>query len=194
MVLSCTSCFIFMNFWGIFEPFMSFHDSTRFIFEFLLKLAHISRLKVFMQYLRFLDFLYEQWSQIGVGFEKIGRIQTCQIFGSAGSPRVRGGQSADNWTCSPEALQRSCQPQKFIADSPQKDSGRSAHDGQRQFQSVGSVKTSKADGPPGYRGQSATGQKGGVGQTWLILDVPLTPLHQTAHKQPKALSLSLSST
>ena len=36
---------------------------------------------------------------------------------------------------------------------------------QRQFQSVGSVKNSKADGPPGYRGQSATGQKGGVGQT-----------------------------
>ena len=35
---------------------MSFHDSTRFIFEFLLKLAHISCLKVFMQDLRFLDF------------------------------------------------------------------------------------------------------------------------------------------
>ena len=35
---------------------MGFHDFTRFIFEFLLKLAHISRLKVFMQYLRFLDF------------------------------------------------------------------------------------------------------------------------------------------
>ena len=35
---------------------MSFHDSTRFIFEFLLKLAHMSLLKVFMQYLRFLDF------------------------------------------------------------------------------------------------------------------------------------------
>ena len=65
---------------------------------------------------------------------------------------------------------------------------------QRQFQSVGSVQNSKADGPPGYRGQSATGQKGGVGQTLLILDVPLTPLHQTAHKHPKALSLSLSST
>ena len=65
---------------------------------------------------------------------------------------------------------------------------------QRQFQSVGSVKNSKADGPPDYRGQSANGQKGGVGQTLLILDVPLTPLHQTAHKHPKALSLSLSST
>ena len=26
-------------------------------------------------------------------------------------------------------------------------------------------KDSKADGPPGYRGQSANGQKGGVGQT-----------------------------
>ena len=31
---------------------MSFHDSTHFIFEFLLKLAHMSLLKVFMQYLR----------------------------------------------------------------------------------------------------------------------------------------------
>ena len=28
--------------------------------NFLLKLAHISHLKVFMQYLRFLDFFYEQ--------------------------------------------------------------------------------------------------------------------------------------
>ena len=41
---------------------------------------------------------------MGVGIEKIGRIQTCQIFSSA-------------------------------------------------------------DGPPVYRGQSATGQKGGVGKT-----------------------------
>ena len=37
---------------------------------------------------------------------------------------------------------------------------------QRQCQSACSVKkNSKADGPPGYRGQSANGQKGGVGQT-----------------------------
>ena len=35
---------------------MSFQDFTRFIFEFLLKLAHMSLLKVFMQDLRFLDF------------------------------------------------------------------------------------------------------------------------------------------
>ena len=54
-------------------------------------------------------------------------------------------------------------------------------------------KNSKADGPPGYRGQSATGQNGGVGQTWLIMGVPLTPPHQTAHLIQK-LSLSLSST
>ena len=126
MVLSCTSCFIFMNFWGIFEPFRSFHDSTRFIFEFLLKLAHISRLKVFMQYLRFFGFLYEQWSQIEVGIEKVGKILGCLKFGTADGPRVRGGQSAVNENCSLEALQRSSQPQNYTADGPPKDCGRSA--------------------------------------------------------------------
>ena len=65
---------------------------------------------------------------------------------------------------------------------------------QRQDSVGWQCKDSKADGPPGYRGQSATGQKGGVGQTWLILVVSLTPLHQTTHKHQKGLSLSLSST
>ena len=41
-----------------------------------------------------------------------------------------GGQSAVLENCPPEALQRSCQPQKYIADSPPKDRGRSAHVGQ----------------------------------------------------------------
>ena len=35
---------------------MSFHDSTRFIFEFLLKLAHMSLWMVFMLVLIFLEF------------------------------------------------------------------------------------------------------------------------------------------
>ena len=51
-------------------------------------------------------------------------------FGSADGPRVRGGQSAVHGTCSPEALQRSSQPQKYTADGPPKDRGRSAHVGQ----------------------------------------------------------------
>ena len=101
-----------------------------------------------------------------------------------------GGQSAVHEIFSPEALQRSSQPQKYIADSPPV-LGRFY---QRQFQSVGSVKNSTADGPPGYRGQSANGQKGAVGQTRFIRGVPLTLLHQTAHIVKKALSLSLSST
>ena len=105
---------------------MSFHDSTRFIFEFLLKLAHMSLLKVFMQYLRFMDFYMSNDPKIGVGIEKIGRIQTCQIFGSADGPRIIGGQSAVHENCPPEALQRTCQPQKYTADSPPKDRGRSA--------------------------------------------------------------------
>jgi hypothetical protein len=35
---------------------MTFHDFTRFVFEFLLQLAHMRVWKVFMQHLRFLDF------------------------------------------------------------------------------------------------------------------------------------------
>ena len=35
---------------------MSFHDFTRFIFDFLLKLAHMSLWKVFMQVSTLLDF------------------------------------------------------------------------------------------------------------------------------------------
>ena len=75
-----------------------------------------------------------------------------------------GGQSAVHETCSPEALQRSSQPQKYIADSPPKDRGRSACAGQNLPESVSvgwQCKKFKADGPLGYRGQSANGQKEG---------------------------------
>ena len=105
---------------------MSFHDFTRFIFEFLLKLAHMSLLKVFMQDLRFLDFYMSNDPKIEVGIEKVGTILDSLKFGTADSPRVRGGQSAVHENCPPEALQRSCQPQKYIADSPPKDRGQSA--------------------------------------------------------------------
>ena len=53
-------------------------------------------------------FLYEQWYQIEVGIEKVGKILGCLKFGTADSPWVRGGQSAVHETCPPEALQRSC--------------------------------------------------------------------------------------
>ena len=94
---------------------------------------------------------------------KVGKILGCLNFGSADSPRVRGGQSAVQVTCSPEALQRSSQPQKYTADGPPKDRGRSACVGQYfpEAVSVGRrCENSKADGPLGYRGQSANGQKG----------------------------------
>ena len=127
---------------------------------------------------------------------KVGKILGCLKFGAADSPRVRGGQSAVHETCPPEALQRSCQPQKYTADSLPKDHGRSACAGQNLLEAVSvgcQCKDSMADGPPGYSGQSATGQNGGVGQTCLIMDVTLTP-HQTTHNIQKALYLSLSST
>jgi len=68
--------------------------------------------------------------KIGVGIEKIRKFLGYLNFGTADSPRVRGGQSAVHGTCSPEALQSSSQPQKYFADSPQKDRGRSACAGQ----------------------------------------------------------------
>ena len=53
---------------------MSFHDSTRFIFEFLLKLAHISHLKVFMQYLRFLDFYMSNDHKLRLELRKLAKF------------------------------------------------------------------------------------------------------------------------
>ena len=53
-------------------------------------------------------------------------------------------------------------------------------------------KNSKADGPPGYRGQSVTGQNGGVGQTCLIMDVTHPPPPTKPHTTSKRLSLFLS--
>ena len=47
-----------------------------------------------------------------------------------------GGQSAVHETCPPEALQRGCQPQKYNADSPPKDRGRSACAGQNLPEAV----------------------------------------------------------
>jgi len=56
---------------------------------------------------------------------KIRKILGCLKFGSANSPRVRGGRSAVNETCLPDALQKSFKPQNYTADGPQKDRGRS---------------------------------------------------------------------
>ena len=121
-----TLCFIFLNFWGISEPFMSFLDFTRFIFKFSFLLTHMSFWMVFMLVLRFLEILFEQWSQFKVEIVKIRKILGCLKFGSANSPRVRGGRSAIHETCLPEALQKSFKPQNYSADGPPKDRGRSA--------------------------------------------------------------------
>ena len=87
----------------------------------------MSLLKVIHAIFEIFWFLYEQWSQIEVEFEKVSTILDSLKFGTADSPRVRGGQSAVHETCPPEALQRSSQPQKYTADSPPKDRGRSAN-------------------------------------------------------------------
>ena len=105
---------------------MSFHDSTRFIFEVLLKLAHMSLLKVFMQYLRFLDFYMSNDPKLELELRKLAEFRLVRFIGSADGPRVIGGQSAVHGTYPPEAQQSCCQLQKYTADSPPKDRGRSA--------------------------------------------------------------------
>src|SRR6185312_13937553 len=139
---------------------MSFHDSTRFIFEFLLKLAHISRLKVFMQDLRFLDFYMSNDPKLELELRKLAEFRLVRFL----VERTVRGLWADSPPFMRIVYQRSCQPQKFIADSPPKDRGQSAYAGQilPEAVSVGwQCENSKADGPLGYRGQSANGQKGG---------------------------------
>ena len=97
MILSCTSCFFFLNFWGIFEPFMSFLDSTWFIFEFLLKLAHMSLLKIFMQYLRFLDFYMSNDPKLELELRKLAEFRlvrflvarTVRGYGADSPPFIR---------------------------------------------------------------------------------------------------------
>ena len=54
---------------------MSFHDFTRFIFEFLLKLAHMSHLKVFMQDLRFLDFYMSNDPKLELELRKLANFK-----------------------------------------------------------------------------------------------------------------------
>ena len=93
---------------------------------------------------------------------KIGRIQTCQIFGSADSPRVRGGRSAVHGICSPEALQRSFQPQNYSggrsAQRPRIVRGSSVH--LVGFGYTGDMYTEQvADSPPWVHGQSASVRK-----------------------------------
>ena len=70
--------------------------------------------------------LFEQCSQFKVEIVKIGKILGCLKFGSADSPRVRGGRSAVHETCLPEALQKSFKQQNYIADGPLMYCGRSA--------------------------------------------------------------------
>ena len=102
------------NFWAIYE-FSWFYSIY---FWSLVVTRSYESLEGFHASFDIFRFLYEQWSQFEVKMVKIGRIQTCQIFGSADGPRVRGGRSAVHGVCSPEALQRNFQPQKWTADGP----------------------------------------------------------------------------
>ena len=160
MVLSCTSCFIFLNFWGIFEPFMSFYDPTRFIFEFLLKLAHMSLLKVFMQYLRFLDFYMTNDPKLEL------ELRNLENFWAGWNLVLRTvrGYGADSPPFMELVHQRLSGVVVNCKNTLRTVRQRTA-DGPPEAVLVGlQCKDSKADGPLGYRGQSANGQKGGSWQ------------------------------
>ena len=142
---------------------MSFLDFTRFFLFLILTHSYESLYGVHASFEIF-GILFEQCSQFKVEIVKIGKILGCLNFGSADSPRVRGGQSAVHGTCSPE---------KFSIAKIH--CGRSAK-GPRTVRlcwavfargSFSRVSVLKFIGgrSTSYRGQSANGQKGGVGQT-----------------------------
>ena len=111
------------QFWAIYE-FLWFYS---FYFWILVVTCSYESFESFHAIFEIFGFFYEQWSQIEVEIEKVSTILDSLKFGTADSPRVRGGQSAVHETCPPEALQRSSQPQKYTADSPPKDRGRSTN-------------------------------------------------------------------
>ena len=143
---------------------MSFHDSTRFIFEFLLKLAHISCLKVFMQDLRFLDFYLSNDPKLELELRKLAEFRLVRFLVA----RTVRGYGADSPPFMGLVHQRLCREvlnrrntlrtvRQRTADGPPE-----AVQNSTEAVSVGlQCKDSKADGPLGYRGQSANGQKGG---------------------------------
>ena len=59
---------------------MSFHDFTRVIFEFLVKLAHMSLLKVFMQDLRFLDFYMSNDPKLELELRKLAEFRLVRFL------------------------------------------------------------------------------------------------------------------
>ena len=128
-----------VHFFWIFRAFLAIYEFLWFnsiYFWFIVDTHSFEALEGFHASFEIFKFLYEQWSQIEVGIEKVGKILGCLKFGTADSPRVIGGQSAVHETCSPEALQRSSQPQKFTADGPPKERGRSAGVGQNLLEAV----------------------------------------------------------
>ena len=143
---------------------MSFHDSTRFIFEFLFKLAHMSLLKVFMQYLRFLDFYMSNDPKLELDLRKLAEFRLVRFL-VARTVRGYGADSPPFMELVHQSLSRVVVNCKNIlrtvrqrtADGPPE-----AVQNLTEAVPVGlQCKDSTADGPPGYRGQSANGQKGG---------------------------------
>ena len=59
---------------------MSFHDFTRFIFDFLLKLALMSFCKVFMQVLTFLDFYMSNDPNLKLKWWKLAKFVSVRIL------------------------------------------------------------------------------------------------------------------
>ena len=122
----CTLCFKFLIFQSFYGLFMSFLDFTWFIFDFSFLLTHMSLWMVFMLVLWFLEFYLSNGPNSKLKLWKLEKFWAVWNFGSADSPRVRGGRSAVHETCLPEALQKSFKPQNYIADGPLMYCGRSA--------------------------------------------------------------------
>ena len=172
---------------------MSFHDSTRFIFEFLLKLAHMSLLKVFMQYLRFLDFYMSNDPKLELDLRKLAEFRLVRFLVA----RTVRGYGADSPPFIRIVHQRLCREVVNRRNSLRTVRKRTA-DGPRMLGRGSSVSCSVKNFKGG---RSAKGPRTVRDWTELWGRPDLTYIgcpphlpHQTEYILQKCLSLSLSST
>ena len=124
------------QFWAIYE-FSWFYS---FYFWILIVTCSYESLKGFHARFEIFRFLYEQWYKFKIEIVKVGKILGCLNFGSADSPRVRGGQSAVHGTCSPEKFSNRKNTLRTVRQRTADGPPVLGSICQRQFQSSGSVK------------------------------------------------------
>ena len=136
-------CILFVSFFCFFKQFWAIYEFSwfySFYFWILIVTCSYESLEGFHARFEIFRFLYEQWYKFKIEIVKVGKILGCLNFGSADSPRVRGGQSAVHGTCSPEKFSNRKNTLQTVRQRTADGPPVLGSICQRQFQSGGGVK------------------------------------------------------